>query len=90
MDSQNYDSEKVAKKEGGYIISLEEITTSIAYLGREELTRRIRDFKGRFNLDFTEDYLNKRSVDKLRHILLVALINENRSNNPKKLESSGV
>jgi len=36
---------------------------------------RIRNFRGRFKLDFTEDYLNKISVDRLRHILLAALIN---------------
>jgi len=49
--------------------------TSIATLGRIELKRRIRNFKGRFRLDFTEDYLNNISVDRLRHILLAALIN---------------
>ncbi len=49
--------------------------TSIAALGRGELTRRIKNFKGRFKLDFTEDYLNNLSVDRLRHILLAALIN---------------
>jgi len=49
--------------------------TSIAALGRNELTRRIRGFRGRFKLDFTEDYLNNISVDRLRHILLAALIN---------------
>ena len=49
--------------------------TSIAVLGRNELERRIKNFRGRFKLDFTEDYLNKLSVDRLRHILLAALIN---------------
>ena len=49
--------------------------TTIAALGRNELKRRIRNFNGRFKLDFTEDYLNKLSVDRLRHILLAALIN---------------
>lgn len=53
----------------------EQTATSIAALGRNELTRRIKNFKGRFKLDFTEDYLNKLSVDRLRHILLAALIN---------------
>ncbi|MCP4260910.1 MAG: hypothetical protein GY774_25880 [Planctomycetes bacterium] len=48
--------------------------TSIAALGRDELTRRIRSFQGRFKLDFSEDYLKKISVDRLRHILLAALI----------------
>ena len=54
---------------------VERQVTSVAVLGRDELTRRIRGFRGRFKLDFTEDYLNKISVDRLRHILLAALIN---------------
>ena len=54
---------------------VERQVTSVAALGRDELTRRIRNFRGRFKLDFTEDYLNKISVDRLRHILLAALIN---------------
>lgn len=49
--------------------------TSIAGLGRNELKTRIRNFKGRFKLDFTDDYLNKLSVDRLRHILLAAVMN---------------
>lgn len=53
----------------------EQTATSIAALGRDELKRRIRSFRGRFKLDFTEDYLNALSVDRLRHILLAALIN---------------
>ncbi|MHC4533065.1 MAG: hypothetical protein ACYS6K_03855 [Planctomycetota bacterium] len=54
---------------------VERQVTSVAALGRDELKRRIRNFRGRFKLDFTEDYLNKISVDRLRHILLAALIN---------------
>ena len=53
----------------------EQTATSIASLGRNELKRRIRNFHGRFKLDFTEDYLNNISVDRLRHILLAALVN---------------
>ncbi|HUT28647.1 MAG TPA: hypothetical protein VMX13_02560 [Sedimentisphaerales bacterium] len=53
----------------------EQTATSIASLGRDELKRRIRNFHGRFKLDFTEDYLNNISVDRLRHILLAALVN---------------
>jgi hypothetical protein len=49
--------------------------TSIAALGRHELERRIRNFRGRFRLDFTQDYLNGLSVDRLRHILLAAIMN---------------
>ncbi len=57
---------------------LDRETTSIAVLGRNELKRRIKNFRGRFKLDFTEDYLNNLSVDRLRHILLAALINGRR------------
>jgi hypothetical protein len=53
----------------------ERTATSIAALGRDELKTRIQNFHGRFKLDFTEDYLNNLSVDRLRHILLAALIN---------------
>jgi hypothetical protein len=49
--------------------------TTIASLGRNELTSRIKHFKGRFKLDFTEEHLNMLSVDRLRHILMAALMN---------------
>ena len=54
---------------------LEQTATSIASLGRDELKRRIRNFEGRFKLDFTDNYLDNLGVDRLRHILLAALIN---------------
>ena len=50
----------------------EQAATSIAALDRDELKRRIRNFKGRFKLDFTEEYLDHLNVDRLRHILLAA------------------
>ena len=53
----------------------EQATTSIASLGKTELKKRIKNFKGRFRLDFTDTYLENLSVDRLRHILLAALIN---------------
>jgi hypothetical protein len=53
----------------------EQTATSVAVLSRCELTTRIKNFRGRFKLDFTEDYLNTLTVDRLRHILLAALIN---------------
>lgn len=49
--------------------------SSIAVLGRGQLERRIKNFRGRFKLDFSEDYLNRISVDRLRHILLAAVMN---------------
>ena len=53
----------------------EQTATSIASLGKDELKRRIKNFRGRFKLDFTDNYLDNLGVDRLRHILLAALIN---------------
>ena len=53
----------------------EQTATSLASLEKPELKKRIRNFKGRFRLDFTDEYLSKLTVDRLRHILLAALIN---------------
>jgi len=53
----------------------EQTATLTSALSKEELKKRIKNFKGRFKLDFTDDYLNKLSADRLRHILLAALIN---------------
>ena len=53
----------------------EKMTTSIAALGQPELKKRIKNFRGRFKLDFSDDYLDSLSLDRLRHILLAALIN---------------
>jgi len=55
--------------------NFEQTATSIAVLGKDELKRRIKNFRGRFRLDFTEDYLSALSDERLRHILLAALIN---------------
>ena len=53
----------------------EQTATSLTALGTGELKKRIRNFRGRFKLDFNEDYLNSLTPDRLRHILLAALIN---------------
>jgi len=52
----------------------EQAAASITVLDKEEIKKRLKNFKGRFNLDFTEDYLNNASLERLRHILLAALI----------------
>jgi hypothetical protein len=57
----------------------EQAATTIGTLDRNELKRKIKNFKGRFRLDFTDDYLEKLPVDRLRHVLFAALINNKRS-----------
>ncbi len=54
---------------------LEQSATVVAGMGKCELKKRIRRFNGRFRLDFSDDYLNGVNVDRLRHILLAAIIN---------------
>lgn len=53
---------------------LEQASTSVSELGRTELKWQIKNFHGRFKLDFSDDYLDAVSVDRLRHILLAAII----------------
>lgn len=59
---------------------VENVLTVIAELDRFELTRRIKKFKGRFELDFTDSYLKKQSLDRLRHILMAAILTSKRNN----------
>jgi len=58
--------------------SLEQTASSINSLNKSELKRRLTNFKGIFKLDFTEEYLDSLSIDKLRHILLAAVMTKAR------------
>lgn len=53
----------------------EKTASSIATLGKNEVKKRLKNFHGKFRLDFTEEYLDSLTVDRLRHILLAAMIN---------------
>jgi hypothetical protein len=53
----------------------EQIIASLTALDRDDLKQRIKGFRGRFKLDFSDEYLDALSLDRLRHILLAALIN---------------
>ena len=59
--------------------SLEEVAVAINSLDREAIKRRIKNFKGRFKLDFTDQYLDTLSIDRLRHILLAAFLTNSKS-----------
>lgn len=45
----------------------------VSTLGRNEVQRKIKNFRGGFKLDFTDEYLNSLTVERLRHILFAAL-----------------
>lgn len=61
--------------------SFENFATSIATMDKAELKHQIKTFPGRFRLDFSEDYLNTAPPDRLRHILLAAMIQASSGSN---------
>ena len=54
--------------------SFEQVALAVNSLTKSQLKRRLLNFKGRFKLDFTEKYLDGLTVEKLKHILLAALL----------------
>jgi len=54
--------------------SFEQVASAVSSLTKSQLKRRLLNFKGRFKLDFTEKYLDGLTIDKLRHILLGAML----------------
>ena len=56
------------------------IAHSIASMSRDDIKRELLQFRGRFKLDFSEDYLKDLPLDRLRHILLAAYIQHDRVN----------
>lgn len=58
--------------------SFENMCSKIASMSKREVIRRLLHFDGGIKLDFTSDYLEKLSTDRLRHILLAAVVTVNR------------
>lgn len=52
------------------------MASTIAEMNRDQVKNEILHFEGRFKLDFAEDYLDKLSLEKLRHILLAARLQQ--------------
>jgi len=57
------------------------VTCSIAQMSRDQIKREILHFKkGSFKLDFSEDYLDGLTLERLRHILMAARLQRGSSN----------
>ncbi len=56
--------------------NINQIAVDIATMSKEDVKGELLQFNGRFNLDFTESYLNKLSGERLRHILLAAKLQQ--------------
>jgi len=59
--------------------SFEQVALVVNSLTKAQIKRRLLNFKGRFKLDFTEKYLDGLTVEKLKHILLAALLTTTKS-----------
>jgi hypothetical protein len=57
------------------------LARSISALDRDNIERKIKNFKGRFKLDFTEEYMQSLTVDRLRHILFAAITTKRKKAN---------
>lgn len=55
-------------------ISFEQICSYIMTLNKTELKERLLHFEGPVLLDFTPEYLQALPIDRLRHILLAAMV----------------
>lgn len=54
--------------------SFEKMCSAIAAMSKTEVISRLLNFDGPIKLDFTQDYLEGLNVERLRHILLAAVI----------------
>jgi hypothetical protein len=61
--------------------NFERLARSISALDRDNIERKIKNFKGRFKLDFTEEYIQSLTVDRLRHILFAAMTTKRKKAN---------
>ncbi len=49
-----------------------QLVSRVCSLDRSALTQELLGFQGHFKLDFTEEFLSRLSIGRLRHILLAA------------------
>lgn len=55
-------------------LAVEELLRQISALDRRGLTDELTHFRGRFRLDFSDEYLRALPEERLRHILAAALM----------------
>lgn len=55
-------------------ISFEQYCAYISTLGINEVKDHLLHFDGPLNMDFTKEYLDTMDIEKLRHILVAAMV----------------
>jgi len=58
--------------------SIEKMCSQIASMSKREVIRRLLHFDGPLKLDYSAAYLEKQTTDRLRHILLAAVVTVHR------------
>lgn len=53
-------------------IDTEQLVVRIVGMDRPELTRTLRQLRCSFEMDFTDEFLDALSIDRLRHVVLAA------------------
>lgn len=54
----------------------EQAVNDVAQMSREQIQEEILNFQGRFKLDFSPEFLQAQSLERLRHILLAAKLQQ--------------
>jgi hypothetical protein len=57
---------------------IEELMTLVSGLDRDGLVHHLRTYRANFPVDFTCDYLNRLSLEKLRHIFVAMCLHSQR------------
>ena len=62
--------------------SFEKTCSKVASMNKQEVIRQLLNFDGSIKMDFSVNYLEKLSTDRLRHILLAAFVTVSRKHTP--------
>jgi hypothetical protein len=57
---------------------IEDLLVLVASLDREALIEQFHNYRGRFTVDFNDEFLNHTPIDKLRHIFVAMCLQNER------------
>ena len=57
---------------------IEDLMTLVASLDRQSLVEQFHCYRGKFPVDFTDDFLSRTSLDRLRHIFVALCVQNQR------------
>jgi hypothetical protein len=57
---------------------IEELITVVAALDHDALVQHLRDYRASFPVDFTREFLEQQSLDRLRHLFVAMCLQQQR------------